>query len=124
MPGPYHHILINAYGMLYEEVSAASLIKVDLAGNIIDKDEHPYSVNAAGYIIHSAVHEARDDHRAVRPGALGCLKSAAPGNVSHFWHCLARSRTTSELLPGTDAGTPGFGLDARNAQPGRVTLSP
>jgi len=65
VPGPEHHILINAYGMLYEEVTASSLIKVDLAGNIIDKDEHPYSVNAAGYIINSAVHEARDDAQCV-----------------------------------------------------------
>ena len=65
VPGPGHHILINAYGMLYEEVSASSLIKVDLAGNIVDKDDHPYSVNAAGYIIHSAVHEAREDAQCV-----------------------------------------------------------
>jgi len=65
VPGPEHHILINAYGMLYEEVTASSLIKVDLAGNIVDKDDHPYSVNAAGYIIHSAVHEARDDAHCV-----------------------------------------------------------
>src|SRR4051812_4692733 len=65
VPGREHHILINAYGMLYEEVTASSLIKVDLAGNIIDKDDHPYSVNAAGYIIHSAVHEARDDAQCV-----------------------------------------------------------
>jgi len=65
VPGPEHHILINAYGMLYEEVTASSLIKVDLAGNVIDKAEHPYSVNAAGYIIHSAVHEAREDAQCV-----------------------------------------------------------
>jgi len=65
VPGPAHHILINAYGMLYEEVSASSLIKVDLAGNIVDKGEHGYSVNAAGYIIHSAVHEAREDAHCV-----------------------------------------------------------
>src|SRR6476646_2892819 len=65
VPGPAHHILISAYGMLYEEVSASSLIKVDLAGNIINKADHPYSVNAAGYIIHSAVHEAREDAQCV-----------------------------------------------------------
>ena len=65
LPGPEHHILINAYGMLYEEVTASSLIKVDLGGNIIDKADHPYSVNAAGYIIHSAVHEARVDAHCV-----------------------------------------------------------
>ncbi|HWI37013.1 MAG TPA: class II aldolase/adducin family protein [Burkholderiales bacterium] len=65
VPGPEHHILINAYGMLYEEVTASSLIKVDLAGNIVERDDHGYSVNAAGYIIHSAVHEARDDAHCV-----------------------------------------------------------
>src|SRR5437762_12342806 len=65
LPGPEHHILINAYGMLYDEVTASCLIKVDLAGNVIDKADHPYSVNAAGYIIHSAVHEARDDAQCV-----------------------------------------------------------
>ena len=37
VPGPEHHILISAYGMLYDEVTASSLIKVDLAGNIIEK---------------------------------------------------------------------------------------
>jgi ribulose-5-phosphate 4-epimerase/fuculose-1-phosphate aldolase len=65
VPGPQHHILISAYGMLYEEVTASSLIKVDLAGNIVDKPDHGYSVNAAGYIIHSAVHEAREDAQCV-----------------------------------------------------------
>ena len=65
LPGPQHHILINAYGMLYEEVTASSLIKVDLAGNILDTSDHGYSVNAAGYIIHSAVHEARPDAQCV-----------------------------------------------------------
>jgi class II aldolase/adducin N-terminal domain-containing protein len=65
VPGPEHHILISAYGMLYEEVTASSLIKVDLAGNIIEKPDHGYSVNAAGYIIHSAIHEAREDAQCV-----------------------------------------------------------
>ena len=60
-PGPEHHVLINPYGMLYEEITASSLIKIDLAGNIVQKSELDYSVNAAGYIIHSAVHEARPD---------------------------------------------------------------
>ena len=65
VPGPEHHILISGYGMLYEEVTASSLIKVDLAGNIVEKPDHGYSVNAAGYIIHSAVHEAREDAHCV-----------------------------------------------------------
>lgn len=62
VPGPEHHILINAYGMLYEEITASSLIKVDLDGNVITRPEGiDYSVNAAGYVIHSAVHAARPD---------------------------------------------------------------
>jgi ribulose-5-phosphate 4-epimerase/fuculose-1-phosphate aldolase len=65
VPGPEHHILINAYGMLYEEVTASSLIKVDLGGAIVDSGDTDYSVNAAGYIIHSAVHEAREDAQCV-----------------------------------------------------------
>ena len=65
VPGRGHHILISGYGMLYEEVTASSLIKVDLAGSIVEKPDHGYSVNAAGYIIHSAVHEAREDAHCV-----------------------------------------------------------
>ena len=62
VPGPEHHFLINPYGMLYDEITASSLIKVDLAGNVVAKpDGLDYSVNAAGYVIHSAVHEARED---------------------------------------------------------------
>jgi ribulose-5-phosphate 4-epimerase/fuculose-1-phosphate aldolase len=62
VPGPEHHILINAYGMLYEEITASSLIKVDLDGNVVARPEGlDYSVNAAGYVIHSAVHAARPD---------------------------------------------------------------
>lgn len=59
VPGPDEHFLINPYGMLFEEITASSLVKVDLAGNNIL--ESPYPVNPAGFTIHSAVHEARDD---------------------------------------------------------------
>lgn len=63
VPGSAHHFLINPYGMLFESVTASSLIKVDLAGNkIIDT---PYPFNPAGYLIHSAVHEVREDARCV-----------------------------------------------------------
>jgi ribulose-5-phosphate 4-epimerase/fuculose-1-phosphate aldolase len=59
VPGADEHFLINAYGLLFEEMTASSLIKVDLDGNkVIDS---PYPVNPAGFTIHSAVHEARDD---------------------------------------------------------------
>jgi ribulose-5-phosphate 4-epimerase/fuculose-1-phosphate aldolase len=59
VPGPEDHFLINAYGMLFEEMTASSLVKVDLAGEIVlDTD---YVVNPAGFTIHSAVHAARED---------------------------------------------------------------
>jgi ribulose-5-phosphate 4-epimerase/fuculose-1-phosphate aldolase len=58
--------LINLYGLLYKEVTASSLAKVDLDGNVVWKPEGTdYGVNAAGYVIHSAVHAARDDIDAV-----------------------------------------------------------
>ena len=59
VPGPEHHFLINPFGMYFEEVTASSLVKVDLEGNIIL--EGPYGINPAGYTIHSAVHGARED---------------------------------------------------------------
>lgn len=59
VPGPEHHFLINPYGFLFEEITASSLVKVDLAGNTVM--ESPYFINPAGFTIHSAVHEARED---------------------------------------------------------------
>src|SRR6516162_5647321 len=59
VPGSEDHILINAYGMLYDEITASSLIKIDLEGRTVLQPDHDYSVNAAGYVIHSAVHSAR-----------------------------------------------------------------
>ena len=63
VPGPEHHFLINPYGMLFEEITASSLVKVDLAGN--KAMESPFEINPAGFTIHSAVHEAREDAHCV-----------------------------------------------------------
>lgn len=63
VPGPEHHFLINPYGMLFEEVTASSLVKVDLQGNKVMESE--FDINPAGFTIHSAVHEARDDAKCV-----------------------------------------------------------
>lgn len=59
VPGSDHHFLLNAYGMMFEEVTASSLVKIDLAGNKVM--DSPYFINPAGFTIHSAVHEARPD---------------------------------------------------------------
>ncbi len=59
LPGPEHHFLINPYGLMFDEITASSLVKVDKDCNkMIDS---PYPVNPAGFVIHSAVHEARED---------------------------------------------------------------
>jgi ribulose-5-phosphate 4-epimerase/fuculose-1-phosphate aldolase len=63
VPGPDHHFLINPYGLMFDEINASSLVKVDLNGNkVIDS---PFPINPAGFVIHSAVHEARDDIQCV-----------------------------------------------------------
>ena len=59
VPGPEHHFLINPYGMMFEEITASSLVKIDLKGVVTGTS--PYPVNAAGFTIHSAVHEVRED---------------------------------------------------------------
>jgi ribulose-5-phosphate 4-epimerase/fuculose-1-phosphate aldolase len=59
VPGPAHHFLINPYGMMFDEVTASSLVKIDLDGKIVL--ETPYAINPAGFTIHSAVHAARED---------------------------------------------------------------
>ena len=59
IPGPEHHFLLNPYGMMFEEVTASSLVKIDLHGNKLM--ETPYFINPAGFTIYSAVHEARED---------------------------------------------------------------
>jgi ribulose-5-phosphate 4-epimerase/fuculose-1-phosphate aldolase len=63
VPGPEHHFLINPYGMMFEEVTASSLVKVDLQGNKVMPSD--YDINPAGFVIHSAVHEAREDAHCV-----------------------------------------------------------
>jgi ribulose-5-phosphate 4-epimerase/fuculose-1-phosphate aldolase len=59
VPGADHHFLLNPYGMMFEEVTASSLVKIDLKGNKVM--DSPHFINPAGFTIHSAVHEARDD---------------------------------------------------------------
>src|SRR3954465_3219815 len=59
IPGTDHHFLINPYGLTFDEITASSLVKIDLDGNVLQ--ETPYFINPAGFTIHSAVHAARDD---------------------------------------------------------------
>ena len=88
VPGEEGAFLINAYGMMYEEITASSLLKVDIAGNILSKPDFGdlnYGVNRAGYVIHSAVHEARPE--------LACVIH------THSWASMAISSLECGLLP-------------------------
>jgi ribulose-5-phosphate 4-epimerase/fuculose-1-phosphate aldolase len=63
LPGTDHHFLINPYGMTFDEVTASSLVKIDLEGKKLM--DSPYEINPAGFTIHSAIHGARDDAKCV-----------------------------------------------------------
>jgi ribulose-5-phosphate 4-epimerase/fuculose-1-phosphate aldolase len=59
IPGPEHHFLINPYGLMFDEITASSLVKIDSQCNkVIDS---PFPVNPAGFVIHSCIHEVRED---------------------------------------------------------------
>jgi len=63
VPGPEHHFLINPYGLLFDEITASSLVKVDLEGR--KRLDSPYDINPAGFTIHSAIHAVREGAQCV-----------------------------------------------------------
>jgi ribulose-5-phosphate 4-epimerase/fuculose-1-phosphate aldolase len=79
VPGTENQFLINPYGLLFEEITASSLIKIDLQGNKLE--ESAFSVNPAGFTIHSAVHAARHDAQCVTHTLNGIAVSAQQGGV-------------------------------------------
>lgn len=83
LPGPDHHFLINPYGMMFEEITASSLVKIDADGNKVEPSDWP--VNPAGFLIHSAVHGARED--------AGCVMH------THSLNGVAVSAQKDGLLP-------------------------
>ncbi|SDD46908.1 Ribulose-5-phosphate 4-epimerase/Fuculose-1-phosphate aldolase [Cupriavidus sp. YR651] len=90
VPDEEDAFLINAYGMMYEEITASSLIKVDHDGKILSKPDFgalDYGINKAGYVIHSAVHHARPE--------VACVIH------THSWASMAVSALDCGLLPVT-----------------------
>jgi ribulose-5-phosphate 4-epimerase/fuculose-1-phosphate aldolase len=88
VPDEEDAFLINPYGMMYEEITASCLIKVDHAGNILSKPDFGplnYGINKAGYVIHSAVHHARPE--------VACVIH------THSWASMAVSSLACGLLP-------------------------
>ncbi len=80
VPGPERHFLINPFGLMYGEITASSLVKIDIDGKVIEAGEGPFGsdVNPAGFTIHAAVHGAREDaHCVVHTHTVaGCAVSA------------------------------------------------
>ncbi len=81
LPGAGHRFLINPYGLMFEEITASSLVEIDVDGNKLD--DSPFPVNPAGFTIHSAVHAARDDAACVlhTHSLNGVAVSAQQGGV-------------------------------------------
>jgi len=63
VPGPEHHFLINPFGLMFDEISASNLVKIDMEGNLVEPSM--FMVNKAGFTIHSAVHAGREDAHCV-----------------------------------------------------------
>jgi len=61
LPGPENHFLINQYGVMFHEMRASDLVKIDYDGNVVGDENQSRRVNAAGFCIHSAIHMARHD---------------------------------------------------------------
>ncbi|WP_046785870.1 class II aldolase/adducin family protein [Pseudomonas putida] len=65
IPGPEHHFLINQYGVIFDRMRASDLVRIDQHGNVVDQANSERRVNAAGFVIHSAIHMARPDMHCV-----------------------------------------------------------
>lgn len=63
VPGPKHHFLVNPLGLGFDEITASNLVKIDLDGNVVG--DSPHRPNAAGFVIHGAIHSAREDAQCV-----------------------------------------------------------
>jgi len=86
IPGT-EHFLINPYGLMFDEITASSLVKIDIAGNVLQ--DTPFPINPAGFVIHSAVHSARHDAQCVmHTHTLNGIAVSAQKNgvlpISHF----------------------------------------
>ncbi len=92
VPGREHHFLINPYGFYFDEITASSLVKVDLDGRAVM--ETPHAINPAGFVIHSAIHAARED-------ALFVMHTHTPYGV-------AVSMQRKGLLPMSQQALPPF----------------
>ena len=107
IPGEAEHLLINPYGWMYEEITASSLVTIDIDGNTIFNPHPDLGINQAGYVIHSAVHAARHD--------VGCVihTHTRAGVAVSIMKCglLPLSQTAMRCMPVTYHDYEGPALD-------------
>lgn len=65
MSNDVEHLLINPFGLLYHEITASSLVKIDFDGNILESGSTSLGINEAGYVLHTTIHKARPDVRCI-----------------------------------------------------------
>ena len=95
VPGPEDHFLINPFGLMFDEITASSLVKVDQEGNILS--ETAYGINPAGFVIHGAIHMARPEvacviHTHTRAGVgVATQKDGLLPITQHAMHVIAQT---------------------------------
>ena len=92
IPGSADHLLINLYGMLYKEITASSLVKIDVEGNIVWKPDTDYGINKSGYVIHGAIHKAR-------PGVACVLHTHTRAGIACNYHRRSKIEQKRDILP-------------------------
>lgn len=116
VPGEHEHFLINPYGLHYSEVTASSLVKVDLEGNPVEETQ--YQVNRAGIIIHTAIHAARPDLT-----SIGHLHTDAGMAVACSQEGLRHDNFYSVLLAGQVAYHPFEGITVNPGEQERLVAN-
>jgi ribulose-5-phosphate 4-epimerase/fuculose-1-phosphate aldolase len=108
VPGPEEHFLLNPFGLMFDEICASNLVKVNLQGDIVEASPHP--VHKAGFVIHSAVHAARPEvgcviHAHTRAGmALSILKEGLLPLTQHAMLFHGRVAYHASEGPALDTG--------------------
>jgi ribulose-5-phosphate 4-epimerase/fuculose-1-phosphate aldolase len=111
VPGEHGHFLINPYGLLYTEITASNLLKVDLDGTIVGDNVSGLNINRAGYVIHSAIHAAKPE--------VGCVAHThtPAGMAISALHCglwpITQTATRWSTIAYHDFGGIAIDLDER-----------
>src|SRR3569623_1254293 len=125
IPGPEHPFLLNPYNLMFEEVTASSLVKVDVNGNPVDAT--PFITNPAGFTIHSAIHMAREDAHAVMhlhtPAGQAVWKNVGECFVLLYFLERACQAQVMALSAGDQLSNPPQGSPEITAQQGQVGVA-